>query len=181
MVTAATIVLASPGLETVLSKSIWLRLERTVSPYRFAYLLEWRGSEPIILVLVVLLAVAVARSRRLGATQCLALAATAAIAATPIVWSHTLLVTLPLQVLALLVLHQRWTGGTQPGGRAAPDRRALRVEAALVILAVVALQTAEGATNVYDQHFLIQWFGTMPPAIAPAALTAYLFRHTDPF
>lgn len=177
----AAIVLGSPHLETVLSKDIWFRLARTVSPYRFAHLLGLRGSEPIVLALVILVAVAFARSRSMGATQCYALAATAAIAATPVVWPHTLLVTLPLQILALLVLHHRWTDGKQPGQHGRSGRRALRVEAALVILAVVAIQTAEGATNIYDQHLLIQWLGAIPPAVAPAALTGYLFRHTAAF
>jgi hypothetical protein len=172
---SALIVLASPHLDSVLSKEIWFRLARTVSPYRFAHLLDLRGSEPIFFGLVLLLTAVIARRRVLGPTQCYALAATAAIAATPVVWSHTLLVTLPLQVLALLVLHQRWS----PGGSDRPA--SVRFEAALVILAVVAIQTAEGATNIYDQHLLIQWLGSIPPAIAPAALTGYVIRHTAAF
>lgn len=169
------IVLGSPHFQAVLLKDIWFRLARTVSPYRFAHLLDLRGSEPIIFGLVLLLTVLVARSRVIGPTQCYALAASATIAGTPVVWSHTLLVTLPLQVLALLVLRCRWTAS------GAPQRRAFRVEIALVTLAVVAIQVAEGPTNIYDQHLLIQWLGTIPPAIAPAALTAYLFRHTAAF
>jgi len=177
----AAIVLGSLPLETLVTKDIWFRLARTVSPYRFAHLLDLRGSVPVVMVLVVLLTVLVARSRRLGPTQCFALAVTAAIAATPVVWSHTLLVTLPLQVLALLVLYYRWEASRQPESRLAPHRLALPVEAALVILAVVAIQAAEGATNIYDQHLWIQWLGTIPPAVAPAALSGYLIRQTTAF
>jgi hypothetical protein len=106
--------------------------------------------------------------RRIGPTQCLALAITVTIASTPLVWSHTLVATIPLQVLALLVLHHRWSESS-------------RLEVALVVMAVVAIQAAEGATNIYDQHLLVQWLGVIPPAFAPAGLTAYLFRHTAEF
>lgn len=175
----AAVVLASPHLEAVLGREIWFRLERTVSPYRFAHLLGLRGSEPAVLGLVVLTTILVARSRVLGPVQCYALAATAAIAATPVVWSHTLLLALPLQVLALLVLHHRRSRGRLDDSL--PRRHVAWGEVALVVLAVVAIQGAEGATNIYDQHMLIQWLGTIPPAIAPAVLTFYLLRHTAPF
>jgi hypothetical protein len=178
-IVAAAVVLGSPHLGTLLSKEIWFRLGTTVSPYRFAHLLGLEGSEPFVLGLVLLATILVARSRVLGRTQCYALAATAAIAATPVVWSHTLLVTLPLQVLALLVLAERHREFRRSGATRA--RHSVWGEIALVVLAVVALQTAEGATNTYDQHFLIQWFGTLPPALGPAVLTGYLLRHTEPF
>ena len=173
------IVLVPPHLSEMLSKDVWPRLGRSVSPHRFAYLLGLQGSVPFISAGIALLAVFIARRRPISQTRCLALALTITLATTPLVWSHTLLVALPTQVLALLILHHRWTHRAQLEADGKPGSPGIRVEVTLILLAVAALQVAEGATNIYDQHLLIQWLGSITPVISPAALTAYIFRHTQ--
>ncbi|MGB6362640.1 MAG: hypothetical protein WBG64_08225, partial [Thermoanaerobaculia bacterium] len=170
-----------PELDRMMRLSYWSRLERTVSLHRFAYLLGWQQGVLLISAAVAVAAVVVARWRPLGRTHLLALAITAALAATPLVWSHTLLATLPIQVLAVTtaILRYRQDVGDGPAARAIRVRR--RHQLLFVGLGVIAIHFAEGPSGTYDQNLLVQWLGTIPPAVAPAALTAYLFKFVEPF
>jgi hypothetical protein len=92
----------------------------------------------------------------------------AAVLAVPIIWSHTLLLTLPLQVLALT--------------RAVARRREIlaetnlwrRYESTFVILAVAALQLTEGAGAVDDQAVGFQLVVLSGAYLAAPALMAYI-------
>lgn len=172
---ALAVIALSPGLDRVVAIDPFPRLARSVSPHRLLHLLGWSGGV-IWLSLAIALAVAfVARRRRLDVVHTMALATTAAVATTPLVWSHTLLVTLPLQAICLDIAWRRYR--ERAGGR---TRRPLAVELIGVALAVAAIQLAEGATNIYDQPLWIQWLGALPPIAAPAALTAYLWHRAAP-
>lgn len=168
-VLAALIALGSPDLGRAIALDPWPRLARSVSPHRIGHLLGLDWSPLWITAGVALLTVLIARHYRLGPTQLLGLAVTASVAMTPIVWSHTLLVTLPLQALALAVAVD------------AATRRRHAPEIFAVVLGIAAIQLSEGATNLYDQHLLIQWLGALPPMIAPWLLLAYLYRRTTTF
>ena len=135
---------------------------RTLSLHRFAHLLGLPVHALALTVAVTLAFVLLSRWRPLEPLHLFALAVTTLLAATPLVWSHTLLVGLPLQTAALTVA----TG--------ARDR--LPRELLFVVLAVFAIQLAEGATGIYDYPVWLQLMGVLPPALAPAALTAYLYR-----
>lgn len=171
-ITLAVIAL-SPHLEQALAIDPFPRLARSVSPHRLVHLLGLRGAELWLSAAIAGIVALIARRSRLGPVRLIALATTAAVATTPLVWSHTLLVTLPLQVICLTILWQR---SKRPGGRY--GSRASRFEVVGVLLAVAAIQLAEGATNIYDQSLWIQWLGSLPPIVAPAALTLYLWHHT---
>ncbi|TNF83763.1 MAG: DUF2029 domain-containing protein [Acidobacteria bacterium] len=170
-----------PELDRMMRLAYWNRLERTVSLHRFVYLLGWQQGVLVVSAAVAVAAIVVARWRPLGRTHLLALAVTAALAATPLVWSHTLVASFPIQALALTtaILRYRQDVGDGPAARALTVRR--RHQLLFVGLGVIAIQFAEGPSGTYDQNLLIQWLGTIPPAVAPAALTAYLFKFVEPF
>jgi hypothetical protein len=178
---ALVTLLCFPELDRMMRLAYWSRLERTVSLHRFAYLLGWQQGVLLISAAVAVVAIVVARWRPLGRTHLLALAVTAALAATPLVWAHTLVACLPVQVLALTtaLLRYRQEIGDGPAAGAIQVRR--RHQLLFVALGVIAIQFAEGPSGIYDQNLIIQWLGTIPPAVAPAALTAYIFKFVEPF
>jgi hypothetical protein len=177
----AVLLFGFPELDRMMRLAYWSRLERTVSLHRFAYLLGWQQGVLLISAAVAVVAIVVARWRPLGRTHLLALAVTAALAATPLVWAHTLVACLPVQVLALTtaLLRYRQEIGDGPAAGAIQVRR--RHQLLFVALGVIAIQFAEGPSGIYDQNLIIQWLGTIPPAVAPAALTAYIFKFVEPF
>ncbi|MEZ5312140.1 MAG: hypothetical protein R2862_00090 [Thermoanaerobaculia bacterium] len=59
-------------------------------------------------------------------------------------------------------------------------RRDRRWEVAGIALAAAALTFAEGATGIDDRGRALQVLATLPPAIAPAALAAYVLRFHRP-
>lgn len=151
-------------------------VERTVSLHRFLALADAPGgaSLPTILTLLLLAAVAAVAARYVRRPpQLLALALAGCVMATPVVWNHTLVLTLPLQAMAIALAAARY--------RAASDdeRRWRGWESAGIALAVAALTFAEGATGIDDRGVALQLFATLPPALAPAILAAYVVRfHT---
>lgn len=168
----ATLFLAFPYLDEMLRLAAEHPLRRTVSFHRFPHLLGWDVSAIWVSAIVAILALWLVRRRHLGPSQVMAAAIATALATTPIVWSHTLLLALPLQGLSLEVAARRYLG----------DRRRSRLYQLLfVILGVGALQLSLGATMIDDQSALVQWFGVLPPALAPGLLAAYVIRVTEPF
>ncbi len=156
--------LAVPGLGAFLERGSHSSvLASTVSPYRFV-LLGGFSISPLWISLPVLALVAwFVHRRSLSPDELLATAVVGCIAATPMVWNHTLLLTLPLQAMALATA---W-------------RRRARLELAGVGLAVVALHVAEGATGITDAAAALQAVAALPPAIAPSLLLVYVLRRSD--
>lgn len=159
-------------MATVPASSSHLLL-RTVSPHRLAALLGWRHNLLPLSAALLALALWWTRRRRRGPQEVAVLAAVTAIAVTPVVWSHSLLLTLPLQTLALERAWRRWSVG-------GPRRPALAYEGVFVLLAVAAIQFAEGAQGVYDRGLALQLAAALPPAVAPAALAAYVLAGSLP-
>ena len=177
---AALLLTSFPGVESLLATPIWHRLARSASLHRYLYLLGWEQGVVVLSAGVALLTVLLVRRRRLGRTHLLVLSIAAAVTALPLVWSHTLIATLPIQVIALIVAFDRHAAapGSSGSGR---NKLRVRYELVLVTLGVLALQLAEGPTGIDDQHLLIQWLGTLPTALAPALLTLYIFKRVETF
>jgi hypothetical protein len=144
-------------------------IPRSVSVHRLTYLAGWEEGTLWVSGVVALCAVWVVRRSELGWSDFLVVSVVASLMATPVLWSHTLLMALPLQTMALERLYRRYRNGAS-----------FRFEWALVILAVLALQLSGGATSIDDQGLLLQVSATLPVALAPLVLALYLGRAQRP-
>ena len=146
-------------------------LRRTVSLYRW---LHAAGLRPSPLVLVAIVAVAVTlfvRRRPITERQVFLLAIATMTLGTPALWSHTMQLTLPLQVMAF---DRAWRRAADRSPDAPP---LARYELALVILAVIALQGSDGiGAGVEVGHALLQMSVLAVPVCAPLALAAYVWH-----
>lgn len=147
-------------------------ITRTVSPHRILALVAG-PSGATALTFALLAAVAVASRRFVrGRAALVAVALAGCVAASPVVWNHTLVLTLPLQAMAVTVLLAR----RRESPEAAAGRRYLGYESAGIVLAIAALELGEGATGIDDRGLALQLFATLPIVVAPAALAAYVLR-----
>ncbi len=145
-------------------------VERTVSLHRFLALADVPGGASI-LTLLLLAAVAVLAALYVRRPpQLLAVALAGGVMATPVVWNHTLVLTLPLQAMAIALAAARYRVAS------GSERRLRGWECAGIALGVAALTFAEGATGIDDRGVALQIFATLPPALAPAILAAYVVR-----
>ena len=149
------------------------RVGWSVTLHKALYLIGLQVSSLWISVPIAVLYLWLLWRRPLARGQFIALSTAAALAATPLVWSHTLLLALPFEVMALWVAWQRFRGGRDGFDR--PNWRPV-YEVALVCLAVAALQFAAGFAVLIDQPRSIQAAATSIPALAPWFLAAYLLR-----
>jgi hypothetical protein len=94
-----------------------------------------------------------------------------ALLALPVVWAHTFVVTLPLQVAAVARLRERLRGRAET--RAAGKTLA---ELAAVGAPVFAIQAASSPSLVNGWGPVSQIFVCLLPTLAPTALLLYLFR-----
>lgn len=122
------------------------------------------GSLSIFLLGAVVLAWAV-RRRRLERTELVAVAVTASVLVTPIIWNHTLVLTLPLQMIALVLAWSRRRVGS-----------AADYELVLIVLAALAIQLSEGFGAVDEFAPAAQLAFLSVPYLAPAALLGYVLR-----
>ncbi len=100
-------------------------------------------------------------------TRLLLVASSVSPLALPVVWAHTLLLTLPVQLAALArALERRQLAGAR--------RRAAVLEIAAVAIGIVAIQGAAGATSLAGLPLPLQGLWLMMPVLAPAALLAYV-------
>ena len=118
------------------------------------------------------------RQRKMSQTHFLLFAIASALMATPLVWTHTLVVALPLEMIALQIAWSRYNECRR--GQLERSRSAIAswVEPLFVILAVLGIQFAEGSSGIYDRSFALQFVGTIPPALGPVALAGYVFKTT---
>lgn len=170
-IAAALPLLADPELGAFLRYgSHSFVVERTVSLHRFFSLAGLPGAASALTLLLLAAVAAVARRFVRDRDQLLAVALAGCVMVTPVVWNHTLVMTLPLQAMALALAISRLREA------APPDRRWRGWELAGIALAVAALTFAEGATGIDDRGVALQIFATLPPALAPALLAAYVLR-----
>ncbi|MCB1034676.1 MAG: DUF2029 domain-containing protein [Acidobacteria bacterium] len=116
---------------------------RSLSWHRLPHILGFEIDPLLLFVLLAFLFFLFVRSRELSPWLFLAVALTGTLAATPLVWSHTLLLSLPIQALSLQVAWWRRQERKKEGMH---FRAVERFEPMLVLLAVLALQFSEGAT-----------------------------------
>ncbi|MDH3283530.1 MAG: hypothetical protein OEQ13_02225 [Acidobacteriota bacterium] len=176
----ALLVLCFPYLREFLELASTSRVGRSVTLHRFPGLFGLEVNAFWISVPIALLVLLYLHRHPLGPAHALCLMTTAALAVTPLVWSHTLLLALPLQVLALTVVVSRFAASRSDGAGVAVSRRAF-YEMAFVLLGIAGIQFARGAGNIGDQGALLQAVAASVPALSPAALTIYVFRTTESF
>jgi len=153
--------------------------KRSISLYRMLAEVGLQIS-PLVVALVIT-GVAVLLSRRLRMTESdfMCFATTAALLTVPIIWAHTFLLVLPVQVIALMRAADRWRDASNNSG---PDSHATirRYEPILVILGVVAIQLSGGAGAFDSQPVTFRVLALAVPYLAAPALTAYILA-TDRF
>ncbi len=141
-----------------------------MSLHRFLALAGLREGASVLSLLLLAGIAAVARARVTDRDPLLAVALAGCVMVPPVVWNHTLVLTLPLQAMAIALAARRYHVA------AAAERRWRGWEATGIALAVTALTFAEGATGIDDRAVALQIFATLPPALAPAILAAYVLR-----
>ncbi len=149
---------------------------RSVSVHRFLALAQWPEASTFLMLLLLVGVAVVAYSRVRDQPRLLAVALAGCVTVLPVVWNHTLVLTLPLQAMAVTVATARYRAADAGERR---ERRWRGWEAAGIGLAVAALTFAEGATGIDDRGVALQVFATLPPALAPAVLAAYVLRFAD--
>lgn len=112
--------------------------------------------------------VAVVAGRRWTWTRegLLGLAGVLGVLALPVVWSHTLLLVLPLQAMALTVAFTRRREGVPTVLR--------RYEAAFVVVACLAIQLCEGLGGIETWPDVVQGLAASIPIFSPLGLLLFL-------
>jgi hypothetical protein len=125
-------------------------------------------ASPWIAAAVIGAALASVGRRALAPSQILLVAPVVALAALPVVWAHSFVLTMPLQLAALARLRERWRCPT-----VARDGRWLG-EVVGVVASLAAMHGAASPTLANDWPERIQWWICLAPAVAPACLLAYV-------
>ena len=151
-----------------------LSLNRSFSLHRLLGLVGVDVHPLVAMTVVAVIAVVIARLRPFDEIDLLCLSLTVAILGVPLIWTHTLLLTLPVQVLALLrAVERRRLFLTEPGVPGSTSGIG-RYELWLVVLAVAAIQLGEGSGSVDRMSAWIQLIALGVPFVAPAALAGYV-------
>lgn len=180
IVAAAAFILPDPHLDELLALTgDTERVAASITLHRFPQLFGYQPNALWISVPLALAALAFVATRRLGRVRLLCFAVTASLAVTPLVWSHTLVALLPVEVLALTVAAHRWQTLRQRPRTSSP--LPAWVEPVFVVLAVASIQLSSGAGSIGDRNVVLQLFGAGVPAISPLALLAYLLIMTEEF
>jgi hypothetical protein len=175
VIIAALPLLADPELGAFLhngSRS-WV-ISRTASVHRFLALANAPEGNMALMMLLLLLVAVAARWWVTDQPQLVATALAGCVTVTPVVWNHTLVLTLPLQAMAVTIAWSRWRSARGDA------RRWRRWEATVIALAVAALTFAEGVTGIDDRSVALQLLAVVPTALSPAILAGYVlhFRAT---
>ncbi len=168
---AGVLLLLPPYLEEFLSLTSKMPpFTRNVSLYWMLSLFGVKVPMLVLFAIVAALAVVWTRRRRRGPWELLLIAIPTALLAVPLVWSHTLILTLPIQVAAV---ERAWRSLRGATGADLPPKR---LEAVLVLGAVLAIQLSEGVGGIDNQAFWLQSLVILLPALAPLALSLYLLQ-----
>jgi hypothetical protein len=148
----------------------------TVSLWRLLYCLGIETTPLVLLVLAVAVSAPLLWLRPRTTAELAVLAGTAAIYASPLVWTHTLALTLPGQVLAL----ERATRAWRAASPASTERG--RALLALIVLGALALaiQGSEALVAINDRPLLVQALYLAPPVVAPAIFAFVALRRGAP-
>lgn len=139
---------------------------RLTSLHRVLYAFGLTVPAVVLFLMVAVGTVLLARRRARSPVEVMALATAGSLLSLPIVWSHTLLLALPLQVRAAALVLERW--------RTVAGRDVLWFEVAPVTLAVVSifLSNGFGALEQAPQWALGLWVAI--PTLSPVFLCAYI-------
>lgn len=151
------------------------RVNRTVSLHRFLLSLGLPVGRLPVAALVAVGSVVLVRARPLDSTQLACFVIAASCLATPALWTHALLMTLPIQILAVRRALRRRDEFTRPGSR----RRFRVYELAGVVLAVVGLHFSDKVGGVDPHPSLGLAAALLPLVFAPPVLTWYILRVAD--
>lgn len=174
---AATAILGFPHLGELLHLAQDQVLNtRTFSVHRVLLALGLAVPKLAVQLAVALGVVVIARRRPMGPTRFLIFGVVAVTLAAPMLWNHTLLVTLPIQVMAVRLAWRRW--GRHAYGLFGEGRMRL-YSLVLVTLAVAAIQFCDGVDGVTTQGRWLQILGFGVPTFAPAALGLFVVSYTD--
>ena len=156
-----------PGLSRLAEMSAqpihYLAYNRSYSLHRLLNLLGLEIRPVWLMLAGAVLVALLLQLRTLSRTQLLCTATAASVFVTPMIWTHTLILLLPLQAVALAWALQR---------RRRLGQRGL-YELIFVILASLALQLATGAGAVDDRGRLVQLIVLSVPYLAPLFLLLY--------
>ncbi len=134
---------------------------RSISLNRILTLLDLAVSPLLVACVFAAVVVLIARLVPMSQAELLCFGGVAAILAVPIIWSHTLLLTLPAQVLGLRLAVERRRRAAAVAAEGKADGASevwRRYELVFVCLAVAALQLTEGAGAIDDQPTSFQVF-----------------------
>lgn len=172
---AGAATLASPFLTDYLALDADINewpLRRSVSLYRWLHLMGLPLPPAVLLALVALTSAWLARRKPIRPRQLMILAIVGMILATPALWSHTLLLALPLQIMALGKAWRRRRSGDRSASPLA------RYELIFVVLGAAALQFADGiGGGVETAPVPLQLLALSIPVWAPLGLAAYAWRN----
>ena len=116
------------------------------------------------------------RNRPRAPHELLVLGVTTTLWTVPLVWTHTLLITLPLQVLALLRAADRARHPPAEG-----LARRLRFYEVFVVVCLAASVHLCGAVEVLPHHLrILRGLTALVPAVAPFLLALYVLRQPEP-
>jgi len=116
------------------------------------------------------------RRRPLAERETMLVAPVVSLLALPIVWAHTLVFTLPLQVAALA----RVVGRARARGAERRLERRAAFEVVGVVLALAAIHGSAAAGVINDWPAGVQVVVSLLPTLAPAALLAYVLGARAP-
>jgi hypothetical protein len=176
LITAGTLTLASPFLAEFLALDgdidAW-PLSRSVSLYRWLHLMGLHLPPVVLAGAVAAAVVYLARRAPIDHRQLFILATVGMTLATPALWSHTLLLVLPLEVMALGRGWKRLKSDDPPLARRA------RFELVFVALAVAALQFVDGiGGGLETARPLYSVLALAVPVWAPVGLGLYVWGET---
>jgi hypothetical protein len=161
--TAAILLLAtilpSPNLKQFFGLSAGIpTAARSASLQRLLYCFGIEISALVLMATVFAVALVLLRRKERNPAELYAFAVIAGLLATPLVWSHTLLLVLPLQSAALALAWQRRE----------------RVELMTVTTAVLAIQLSNGLGGIEKWPLPVQGLFVLLPCFAPLGLGLYL-------
>lgn len=151
---------------------------RSISLNRILVLLDLEVSPVLLAGILGMMVVLVTRMIPMTRQELLCFGGIAGILAVPIIWSHTLLLTLPAQVLSLTrAFDRRRQFASKQRERKAQSSSEVwrRYELMFVILAVTALQLSGGAGAIDDQPTAFQLVILTGAYLAAPVLMIYLF------
>jgi hypothetical protein len=152
------------------------RVSRTVSLHRLLLALGLPVGRLEVAIAITVAALLLARSRAWTRNGFLCFALAACCLSVPALWPHSLLMTLPIQILAL-----RRALGSQ--GAASADggaRRARRYQLAAVACGVAALQWSDGVGGLDPHPSLALAAALLPAVLAPPLLALYVIAGLEP-